>query len=94
MKSLIFYSAVATAQKPQNPSPTILASKKVGKKGMGATKVSTDFFAQWDMDDDEEEEVVEEEAEPAQEERTYTSSRFAVGGNDSVRKSTSNSSTG
>jgi len=81
-----------TVAAPQKPTATILASKKVGKKGMGATKVSTDFFAQWDVDDDEEEEI-EEEPEPVQEEKTFASSRFAVG-NDPVRKSSSSSSTG
>ncbi len=58
-----FFYSPATAQKPSGPSPTILASKAVGKKGMGATKVSSDFFAEWDMDEEvpEEEEVVVEQ---------------------------------
>lgn len=71
-------------------SPSVLGSRKAGKKGLAAKKVSSDFFADFDMDSSEEEEEVIEEI-PKEEDRYYTrSSRLGYSEEDKVLSSTGN----
>jgi ADP-ribosylation factor GTPase-activating protein 2/3 len=74
-------------------SPSLLSAKKVtSKKGLGAQKVSNDFFADWDLDEKEEaEEEPEEEEKPKEEERRGYSSKFSYE-DDAPKKSASSSS--
>jgi hypothetical protein len=58
-------------------SPSLLSAKRVtSKKGLGAQKVSNDFFADWDLEEKEEEQEPEEE-EPKVEEYVIFYSVFS-----------------
>lgn len=83
-KKPIVTKNIPVAQQPQSPS--ILGNKKTGnKKGLGATKVSSDFFSDFDVDD--EEEVAEEEEKPKEPERYYSkSSRLGYSEDEPVKK--------
>jgi len=58
------------------PSPTVLGSKRGGQSKQKAKKVSSDFFADFDLDD-QPEEGEEEEEEEVEKPRYAPSSRFA-----------------
>jgi len=61
-------------------SPSVLARKPANatnKKGLGATKVSNDFFADWNLEDEPEEVEEEEPPKREEEEKKGYSNRFA-----------------
>jgi len=68
-------TATTKTQAPQSSSPSVLGNRKTGgtKKGLGATKVNTDFFADFDLDDEEPQELQQEEEKP-KEDRFYSKS--------------------
>jgi len=80
----------------QSPSPLVLGKKgNNSKKGMGATKVNADFFADFDMDEKEKEEEEVKEEEKPKEDRYYSkSNRLGYSEDGPSGNSTSNVSSG
>jgi ADP-ribosylation factor GTPase-activating protein 2/3 len=74
-----------------SPSGLLAAKKVTSKKGLGAQKVSNDFFADWDLEEKpEEQEEPEEEEKPKEEERRGYSGKFAYD-DDAPKKGSSSS---
>eukprot|EP01119_Soliformovum_irregulare_P001968 TRINITY_DN1193_c0_g1_i1.p1 TRINITY_DN1193_c0_g1~~TRINITY_DN1193_c0_g1_i1.p1 ORF type:complete len:416 (-),score=121.09 TRINITY_DN1193_c0_g1_i1:41-1288(-) len=63
------------AQAPEKKSPAILGSKPTSKRGVQATKVSSDFFADFDADSSDEEPSNGQEEEESKEEEGYYTKR-------------------
>jgi ADP-ribosylation factor GTPase-activating protein 2/3 len=82
----------------EDASPAVLANNKTraGRSGLGAQKLSKDFFADFDLDSDEEDDGGDEDfAVPAEEKPRYaSSSRLAAAGSDGMSRSSPTPSSG
>jgi len=62
---------------PQAATPSVIGNKKSGtKRGLGATKVNADFFADFDVDENEEPEPIIQEEKPKEESYYSRSTRL------------------
>lgn len=72
-------NTVSKSLSASNNSPTIIGKSGAAKKGIGATKVSNDFFSDWNLDEPEpEEEKPQKIQSPKEEERLVYVVQFSI----------------